>query len=542
MRKIVGTLLAALLIILIGAPVPAAAAPRSAPRRARPVSAIRTSRRMGMADTTSSTTSSIRYNPGTDRLRRRDDHGARHPVSVAVQPRPQRPEVSCRPGQRCARRNGVASGDELIIRPQKGPGQRRSMLPGPDSLFRFPTLLPEPALGQAGVFRTDDGALDRRAAACGRSLVPGQRPSARQGPYTFAVTVPEGLEVVANGFLDDVNRHRRRTTWVWDAPDPMASYLATATIGAVRPGLPRRRHQVWDALDPSLFDPARTADRRAVRRSRAATLAYKRLSRDITVPAGGGATLLPGDPRHRAQLGLLLRRGPHRRHRRLDDAARCQRPHRPGQRARCPFWLSLHPFLDPLPDRRRRGSARRAGPRVTGGRPPVRATATRSGRSTCPHTPARRSRSSISYASDDIFQSAGVFVDDVVVSTGEGTTSFEDDGDPLDGWTVAGPAAGSPGNANDWIAGRRADAPSDRRDRRAALDRQPEFIAFLVRHVRAVSVLGRPGVSSTTSAGSGSPWRTRPGRSTPRLLRRLRVGDAVSCTNSPTSGSGTASP
>ena len=32
----------------------------------------------------------------------------------------------------------------------------------------------------------------------------------------------------------------------------------------------------------------------------------------------------------------------------------------------------------------------------------------------------------------------GVFVDDIEVSTGEGTTSFEDDGDAMDGWTVAG--------------------------------------------------------------------------------------------------------
>ena len=30
----------------------------------------------------------------------------------------------------------------------------------------------------------------------------------------------------------------------------------------------------------------------------------------------------------------------------------------------------------------------------------------------------------------------GVFVDDIEVSTGEGRTSFEDDGDPMDGWAV----------------------------------------------------------------------------------------------------------
>jgi hypothetical protein len=45
---------------------------------------------------------------------------------------------------------------------------------------------------------------------------------------------------------------------------------------------------------------------------------------------------------------------------------------------------------------------------------------------------------SIAYASDWSVQGLGAFVDDIVVSTGEGTTSFETG---MDGWTVTGPAA-----------------------------------------------------------------------------------------------------
>ena len=41
-----------------------------------------------------------------------------------------------------------------------------------------------------------------------------------------------------------------------------------------------------------------------------------------------------------------------------------------------------------------------------------------------------------------------MFVDDIVVSTGEGSTSFEAG---LDGWTVTGPPPGSAANANNWI-------------------------------------------------------------------------------------------
>ena len=58
---------------------------------------------------------------------------------------------------------------------------------------------------------------------------------------------------------------------------------------------------------------------------------------------------------------------------------------------------------------------------------------------------------SITYASDWSTQGLGVFLDDVVSPSGEGTTSFENDGDALDGW-VPGSAPGSAANANNWIA------------------------------------------------------------------------------------------
>ncbi|PWK87139.1 immune inhibitor A peptidase M6 [Lentzea atacamensis] len=55
---------------------------------------------------------------------------------------------------------------------------------------------------------------------------------------------------------------------------------------------------------------------------------------------------------------------------------------------------------------------------------------------------------SIAYASDWAIQGLGVFVDDIEVTTGEGTTSFESG---LDGWTVTGPPAGSAPNGNNFI-------------------------------------------------------------------------------------------
>ena len=75
-----------------------------------------------------------------------------------------------------------------------------------------------------------------------------------------------------------------------------------------------------------------------------------------------------------------------------------------------------------------------------------------------------------------------------MVSTGAGTTSFEDDGNTLDGWRVAGPPAGSPGNPADWMIGTTAQAPSTGKLVQAALDRQPDFLKFLFAHIRPLPV------------------------------------------------------
>ena len=79
--------------------------------------------------------------------------------------------------------------------------------------------------------------------------------------YDFEITVPDGLVAVANGVLEDESSEDGWTTWTWDAPDPMAAYLATATVGDFElttttgpDGIP-----IIDAIDPAL-PPANSAD------------------------------------------------------------------------------------------------------------------------------------------------------------------------------------------------------------------------------------------------------------------------------------------
>ncbi len=50
--------------------------------------------------------------------------------------------------------------------------------------------------------------------------------------YSFEITVPEGKVAVANGLQSQPPATADGwTTWYWDAPDPQASYLTTASVG-----------------------------------------------------------------------------------------------------------------------------------------------------------------------------------------------------------------------------------------------------------------------------------------------------------------------
>ena len=85
----------------------------------------------------------------------------------------------------------------------------------------------------------------------------------------------------------------------------------------------------------------------------------------------------------------------------------------------------------------------------------------------------------LTLASDQSVAFNGVYVDDVTGPGGAGSTSFEADGNPLDGWTVPGPPDGSPGNESDWRPASEAAGPSTGENAEAALAQEPEIIDFL---------------------------------------------------------------
>jgi aminopeptidase N len=155
---------------------------------------------------------------------------------------------------------------ELIVTPRHAlrKGQRFRTVVRYDGVPRTQQLIVGPGQTiEAGFMHTDDGAVIAGEPEVAANWFPVNDHPIDKAAYTFAVTVPAGLEVVGNGRLVSHRTHGRLTTWVWNAPEPMASYLATATIGQF--DLRRYRTadglRMYDALDPDLFtEPANPDD------------------------------------------------------------------------------------------------------------------------------------------------------------------------------------------------------------------------------------------------------------------------------------------
>jgi Peptidase family M1 domain/Peptidase M1 N-terminal domain len=367
-------------------------------------------------------------------------------------------------------------GDELTVEPRRG--LRKNS--------RFTTVIaydgvPRTLDDGSGFIHTDDGTLVIGEPDVAATWYPVNDHPLDKAAYTFRITVPAGLEAVANGVLEGRHTRHGSTTWVWDAEEPMASYLTTATIGefdldAYRAGGIR----YWDAIDPDLFTRVapRTGTQFAL--SQAANTTYKRLARTVDVPAGGGTLSfwVTRDTEPDWDYVFVEARTPG-----ADDWTTLPDLNghtSPDTGLVCPFWLQLHPFLEHYQTDNGDGTCAAEGTSGTWNAASGASDGYEQWAVDLSDYAGGQVELSISYASDDLVNLGGVFVDDVTGPGGAGSTSFEDDGNTFDGWTVPGAPAGSVPNANDWIAGTAADGPPTIGERaEGALARQPEIVEFL---------------------------------------------------------------
>ncbi len=89
----------------------------------------------------------------------------------------------------------------------------------------------DPDDSKEGWVRTDDGAFAVGEPQGSPGWFPCNNALDDKATYDFRITVPRGLEAIANGSPVARKRKGARRTWVWRAEQPMASYLATTTVG-----------------------------------------------------------------------------------------------------------------------------------------------------------------------------------------------------------------------------------------------------------------------------------------------------------------------
>ena len=395
---------------------------------------------------------------------------------------------------------------ELAITPARGirDGRRFTVRVAYDGV---PQTLPD----TSGFLHTDEGALAVGQPHGAATWYPANDHPSDKASYTMRITVPRDLEALSNGRLTRRSDNARTTTWTWVAREPMASYLAMLAIGEfdVR-AYSEDGIAYWDAIDPRLFDPLapRTGSRYLV--SGSGNSAYKRVLRTIRVPAAGGRlSFWVARFTEQAWDHFFVEAHP------AGSDEWTTLPDLNGHTSRstgasCPAWLELHPFLAHY-------------------QAPAGGSCTPAGTTGEWHAASGFSDGyeqwsvdlsayagqevevALSYASDQSVALPGVLVDDIEGPGGAGSTSFEDDGDILDGWAVTGPPAGSPPNPNDWKAGTVADAPTPLGETAAgSLERQPEVIEFLATVFGRYPFSAAGGIVDVAPLGFALETQTRP--------------------------------
>ncbi|WP_216364234.1 M1 family metallopeptidase [Subtercola boreus] len=87
------------------------------------------------------------------------------------------------------------------------------------------------AFGPAGVFQTGDGAVVVGQPRVAATWFPSNDHPADKATFSTRMTVPAGLQVIGNGRLASHTTTGASSTWDWEMEKPMATYLATATVG-----------------------------------------------------------------------------------------------------------------------------------------------------------------------------------------------------------------------------------------------------------------------------------------------------------------------
>ncbi|MCX5059862.1 M1 family metallopeptidase [Streptomyces sp. NBC_00452] len=142
-------------------------------------------------------------------------------------------------------------GQELVVTPS------RPLHPGEE--FRVtvtysgtPKPVTDPDGSLDGWIPTDDGAFVAGEPQGAMTWFPANNHPRDKSSYDITVTVPAGRTAVSNGVLVGQRTRHGHTTFHWRQREPMAAYLATATVGRfkVEQYTTRDGIRVYNAVDP----------------------------------------------------------------------------------------------------------------------------------------------------------------------------------------------------------------------------------------------------------------------------------------------------
>ncbi|MFG2467164.1 M1 family metallopeptidase [Streptomyces canus] len=142
-------------------------------------------------------------------------------------------------------------GQELVVTP------RRALRKGERFIITVtyqgkPRPVTDPDGSLDGWIPTDDGAFVAGEPQGAMTWFPANNHPTDKSSYDFTITVPKGRTAVANGVLLSRRTTHGKTTFRWRQNEPMAAYLATATVGKfdVQQFTTKSGIRVYNAVDP----------------------------------------------------------------------------------------------------------------------------------------------------------------------------------------------------------------------------------------------------------------------------------------------------
>ncbi|WP_324787193.1 M1 family metallopeptidase [Streptomyces sp. H51] len=143
------------------------------------------------------------------------------------------------------------SGQELVVMPYR-PLRKGRQFRVTVTYQGTPGPVTDPDGSPDGWIPTDDGAFVAGEPQGAMTWFPANNHPKDKSAYDITITVPQGRTAVANGVLVGQRTAHGRTTFHWRQSEPMAAYLATATVGKfeVEQYTTRDGIRVYNAVDP----------------------------------------------------------------------------------------------------------------------------------------------------------------------------------------------------------------------------------------------------------------------------------------------------